>query len=155
MKRIVWLSLLIIGIAVSQSHATTSSIPGLTELTEAASEDLLVIEDVTVPSTTKKITIANFIKPASVVKTADYTILTTDGYQTIFVTCSSADITITLPAASTKRNIKIAKTDVTAFRVIIARAGSDTIAGNTYAELSSQYQAITLESNGTATWFLF
>lgn len=88
----------------------------------------------------------------SVSKSTAYTILGTDNYSTFFI---SGNTTLTLPAASTKRVIKFAKTDSAATIATIARAGSDTIQGATSLSLNNQYDTTTLESDGTSTWYIF
>ncbi len=95
--------------------------------------------------------VASAIKSVS---SANYTILTADGYDIILVSTGAADRTITLPAASENggRVIRVKKTDAGAGTVIITRAGSDTIDANTTRVLSSQYDSISLGCDGSSNW---
>jgi hypothetical protein len=97
------------------------------------------------------------IQSAAVVKTANYTITTTDGYTAVGYDCTSGtpgDRTATLPdaAANIGRYIRIYKTDTGSGKVTVTRAGSDTIQGQNTVRLWSQYDWITLYSDGTSTW---
>lgn len=85
-------------------------------------------------------------------KTADYTATSTDG--TLLVDATSGTVTITLPAASSRKEFHIKKIDSSVNAVSVARAGSDTIEGNTSASLAAQYNSITLYSDGTSTWYI-
>lgn len=69
------------------------------------------------------------------------------------VNATSAAVTYTLPAASasTNRILSIQKVDSSANAVTIAANGSDTINGATSQGISTQWGAITLQSDGT-TW---
>jgi hypothetical protein len=89
---------------------------------------------------------------SSTTKSADYVILSTDGFQTIF---ASGTTTITLPSAAIKRRLRIAKSDVAGTNITVARAGSDTIEGNTSIVLTNQYDTLELEADGSATWYEF
>lgn len=88
---------------------------------------------------------------AYVAKTADYTATALD--YTIAVTCSSADITITLPTAVgiTGRTYNIKKMDATAYTVIIDGAGTETIDGDTAKAIATQYDSLQIQSTG-AGW---
>ena len=88
----------------------------------------------------------------SVLKIADYIILDNDTWDTIFI---SGNTTITLPVASVKRRIRLAKSDSSATTAIIARAGADTIEGATSVLLVNQYDTAEFESDGITTWFSF
>lgn len=83
-------------------------------------------------------------------KTANYTITAID--DTIFVDTTSASVTITLPAATINKTIRIAK-KVAANSLIIQRAGTDTIEGQTSLTITGQYSTIQLHSDGTSTWY--
>lgn len=91
-------------------------------------------------------------RPLSVVsKTTTYSVAATDDV----VLCSGSAFTVTLPAASalSGRVITIKKTDSTLANIItIARAGSDTIDGATSTTLNTQYESVTLVSDGTSAW---
>jgi hypothetical protein len=88
---------------------------------------------------------------SSVLKSSNYVITDLDGYNTIFI---SGNTTITLPDAGTRRRISFAKTD-TGTVATVSRAGTDTIQGATTITLNSQYGTVTLESDGTSTWYEF
>ena len=84
---------------------------------------------------------------------AGYTITTTDGYEAVVVSTGASNQTITLPAASanTGRILWFKKTDSGAGKVIITRAGGDTIDGATTYNLTYQYDQASLVCDGT-TW---
>jgi len=87
-------------------------------------------------------------------KTADYTLTASD--YTALVTCSSVNITITLPAAASVvagKVYNIKKVDATAYTVIIDGDSSETIDGATTFTLTSQYENLTIQSNGS-NWFI-
>jgi len=79
-----------------------------------------------------------------------------DTHHTVLGDASGGTFTLTLPLASAAagREYKVKKIDSSSNVVTIARAGGDTIDGATSVALGSQYQAITLVSNGS-NWFLF
>ena len=91
-----------------------------------------------------------------VAKTANYTALATDDY--IAVTCSSADITITLPSVSTVRgsygnkSYKILKTDATPYSVVVASASGDTIGGETSRKVVQQNGYIIISMGSGNDW---
>ena len=91
------------------------------------------------------------LRSAFAAKTADYTMLASDFG--ISVACSSANITIALPAvaASTGQIYTIRKTDTTAYTVIIDPSGSETINGATTYTLFGQFDAVVLEC-GLTGW---
>lgn len=72
------------------------------------------------------------------VSSANYTILDNDGFDTIAVTTGASDRTITLPSAANNvgRTTRIKKVDNGAGRVLVTRAGSDTIDGFTTVPLA-------------------
>jgi hypothetical protein len=82
------------------------------------------------------------------IDSTSYTILDDDGYGTIR---TSGDIEITLPLAVTPRAIKFIKTDIGSIATITVQ-GSDTIEGDLTLTLNSQYDTVTLESDGVDTW---
>ena len=82
---------------------------------------------------------------------APYTALTTDNI--LLCDTSAAGRTINLPAATNKIAYKIK--NLGANTCTIARAGSDTIDGATSALLTTQYEAITLASDGSSAWSVF
>lgn len=66
---------------------------------------------------------------------------------------NSSSITVTLPAVSTGKIIRIKKTDSTANTVTIQRGGTSTVDGATSKILYSQYESMTLACDGT-NWFI-
>lgn len=87
-------------------------------------------------------------------KTSNYTIVATDG--TILADATSGSITISLPPASAfnEYHFKIKKKDITANTVIIDGSGSETIEGSLTYTLMTQYEGITIQSDGTAWWII-
>lgn len=87
-------------------------------------------------------------------KTANYTMTSSDG--TVLADASSGAITITLPAAasSAERIFTIKKKDVTANIVTVDANASELIDGFTTYLLSTQYEAIKIQSDGTAWWII-
>ena len=85
-------------------------------------------------------------------KTADYTILTTDGIRTILVSDVTAARTMTLPpaASSLNRIITIKKTASAANKVTIDGNEAETIDGIASFELYSQYDFVTVQCDGTS-----
>lgn len=87
-------------------------------------------------------------------KAVDYT--ATDNDYTILVDASGAARTITLPAVSgrvgTTYNIK--KTDSSANTVTVDGNASETIDGATTKVLTTQYQSVTIQSDGSTWWVL-
>lgn len=128
-------------------------ISDLTEITELAANDLLVVVD-TSANQTKKIQFSN-LNPSEkeTTVTADYTI--TKDNEMVF---ASGDVTITLPAASNAWKASIANigTGVVTIAcasgdVILLRGGMTT---DTYT-LGNRGEAVTLRSNGGALWVEF
>lgn len=99
---------------------------------------------------------------AYVAKSADYTILDTDGYRYIGVATSSSDITITLPTAAdnTGRVITVFKTDAqsgvapTGGSLILDGEGAETIDGAASWTVYGQYARMSVCSNGTSWFFV-
>jgi hypothetical protein len=86
-------------------------------------------------------------------KTADYTAGSSD--YTILVSCSSANITITLPAVASYvgRIYNIKKIDATGYTVIIDGNSSETIDGALTQTISTQYETLTIQNNGSS-WYI-
>lgn len=84
--------------------------------------------------------------------TSDQTLTSANGY--ILCDATSGNITITLPAASSRKKFHIKKIDSSVNTVSIARDGSDTIEGNTSLSLAAQYESHTLYSDGVSTWYI-
>jgi hypothetical protein len=89
------------------------------------------------------------------VSSANYTVTTTDGYDTIIVSTGASDRTVTLPAAasSTGRTLKVIKSDSGAGFVILDGNASETINGQATRTLYGQYADTTVYCDGT-TWFV-
>ncbi len=96
-------------------------------------------------------TIASAINAVS---SADYTVLTSDGYLEISVSTANTGRVVTLPAASANvgRRLIITKSDSGTGSVTITRAGSDTINGATTRVIAAQYESVTLICSSTSTW---
>jgi hypothetical protein len=95
---------------------------------------------------------------ASTTQTSAYTVTSSDSL--VNVTCSSADIVITLPTITSLRssfgnkNFKILKTDATAYAVIVTPGTNDTIGGEStrYILTQNAYVVISMGSDdGTGT----
>lgn len=86
-------------------------------------------------------------------KTASYTATATDS--TILCDATSGALTITLPAAasSSGRIFTIKKIDTSGNSITIDGNGSETIDGATSQNLDTQWEAATVQSNGTA-WYI-
>jgi len=74
---------------------------------------------------------------------------------TILVNCSSANITITLPAISSCVNkiYNIKKIDNTGYTVIVDGNTSETIDGSLTQIIYTQYESLTIQNNGT-NWYI-
>lgn len=83
----------------------------------------------------------------------NYTVTNTD--TVVFADATSANVTITLPAASGLAGYRfyIKRIDNSSHTVSIARTGSDTIDGMTSFTLDLQYTAFGVVSNGSA-WYI-
>jgi len=86
-------------------------------------------------------------------KTANYTVV---DETLVLVDASSAAVTITLPAAAdlVDTPINIKKTDASGNAVTVDGNGSETIDGSTTAVISTQYDCITIVSDGTEWWII-
>lgn len=88
---------------------------------------------------------------AVVSKTANYTATNTD--DVILVDASAGAVTISLPTAVgiAGRSYHVKKTDSSANAVIVDPNGTETIDGQATTSLTSQYETLSVESNG-ANW---
>ena len=86
-------------------------------------------------------------KLAVTTKTTNYTATTSDNV--ILVNASSGDVTITLPASSSGLNFTVKKIDSSSNTVTVASNGSETIDGSSTQVIISQYDAISLVSDGS------
>lgn len=106
---------------------------------------------------TESIVSTDFAKPrAPIVAVSTNTTLTVASHagKQIDVDCSSADVTLTLPASNdmTDGDQIIIRYATGSNQVIIDCAGSDVINGAGAMSLSSRYETVTLSSNGTSDW---
>lgn len=103
-------------------------------------------------TSTGTLAVTGFPNLAFASKTANYTLTATD--QVILASASGGAFTLTLPAASSNSGkvFYLKKTDSTTNAVTISRAGSDTIEGATTTTLNTQYEILTLVSDGVSVW---
>ncbi len=89
------------------------------------------------------------------VSSANYSVLTTDGYAAILVSTANSNRTIDLPAIASNigRKLIVMKTDTGTGTVIIDPNASETINGATTYTLKAQYDFVVLEG-GAAGWFI-
>jgi hypothetical protein len=80
---------------------------------------------------------------------ASYTILSTDYTVTANATSNVVAITLPLASAQSGRILNVKKTDSSVNAVTVNRSGSDLIDGQTSVSLGTQYQSITIQSDGT------
>lgn len=92
------------------------------------------------------------LQPGVEAKSANYTVLATDGITFLPATTGAGGITITLPTAATKRLLIIKKVDAGVGALTIARAGADTIDGAASVSTTTQYAAYILISDGGTAW---
>ena len=73
----------------------------------------------------------------------------------VFVDATSGALTVTLPSASSAvgRYFNVKKIDSTSNAVTVDADGSETIDGSTTASLASQYDSLSIVSDGTE-WFI-
>ncbi len=85
---------------------------------------------------------------------AAYQAVVTDGL--ITVDANSAPVTVTLPPAADQPNceISVKKTDASANAVTVDGYSTETIDGSATYSLTTQYQSVTVKSNGTAWWIV-
>jgi len=82
--------------------------------------------------------------------TANTTLSDDSGLITILVSCSTADITLTLPAASgNQASFNIIKVDSTAYKVIIDPNASETIDGASTIYIYDQWDHVQIQSDDT------
>lgn len=95
-----------------------------------------------------------YITRAVVSKTANYTLTLYD--RGALVDSSSGAVTITLPTAASAKDVEyvIKKTDSSGYAVTVDGNGSETIDDSTTQIISSQYDAITIYSDGTEWWII-
>lgn len=88
-------------------------------------------------------------------KSADYTVLDTDGIYTILMTTGASNRTVTLPTAADNngRILVVKKVDSGAGYCIIDGEGSETVDGSTTITLTDINEFATVQCNGTA-WYV-
>ena len=99
-------------------------------------------------------TVASAVKTVSTA--ADYTVLDTDGYDTVYVTHASSR-TVTLPVAANNigRHIKIFKGNASGtYTLTLARQSSDTIDGATSYIALGLYDMIEVTAVASAVWVI-
>lgn len=97
----------------------------------------------------------NFNPSRLVVKTAAYTVTTSDSQ--VNVTCSSANITITLPSVSDCMagqicQFKILKTDATDYKVVVTPGSGDTVGGESTRYLVTQNAYMVIHAGPGRDW---
>lgn len=92
------------------------------------------------------------------VTSADYTILDNDGYETIVVSTSSTDRTVTLPAVANNagRKMRIIKADGGVGNVLLDAAGSELLNGLTVSQVAcaTQYDTYDVICDTTLGWII-
>ena len=105
-----------------------------------------------VSSPVSKIDTSGSFGAGIVTKTSDYTADPTD--HTLLGDATSGTLTFTLPSAasSVRRIYSFKKIDSSGNSVVIDGAGSETIDGATTLSLTTQYQKVVIQSDGTSWW---
>lgn len=90
-----------------------------------------------------------------VTKTASYTVLDNDGYDTIFMTTSGTNRVVTLPtpADNEGRRITVVKTDAASGKCLVSPDASEVISGAADWQLSDAGDFVTVDTDGT-NWFV-
>lgn len=88
-------------------------------------------------------------------KSANYTILDDDGFDSIHMTTGGTNRTVTLPtpSANTGRRITIVKVDAASGKCDVLPDASETIGGTAIWQLSDKNDFVTVETGGT-NWFV-
>lgn len=96
--------------------------------------------------------VGNGLLLATVSKFADYVATPEDC--TILVTCSIADVTITLPPATdnTGRVYRIKKMDATVWQVLVEGDGGELVEGAATYPLAAQYDNVSIQCDGDTWW---
>ena len=100
------------------------------------------------------LTLTGGFKANLVTKTANYTATNAD--YTILCNASGGSFTVTLPtvASHTNRIYNIKKIDSSANTVTVDGNASETIDDSTTAVLTTQYESITIQSDGSEWWII-
>ena len=119
------------------------------------SGDFVLISDTGDTGNLKKVDVVDLIETDIVFTALSTDTTLTSSHSFIKVDTSGGDVTLTLPSsASIARSFNIWKTSSDVNKVIIARAGSDTIIGDTTFEWKSQYSHYEFVSDSILTWFV-
>lgn len=133
-----------------------SFLENLDALTSPGSDDVLyVVDDPSGTPLDKYVTVANLLNFGNLVtKAGAYTITASD--HTVICNATSGAFTVTLPAAAshTGRMFHIKKIDSTGNTVTIDGNSSETIDNATTALVTTQYEAVTVQSDGSEWWIL-
>lgn len=121
------------------------------QFADLSSTQTLAGKTLTTPTVTNGL--LNGKRAALTTRTAAYTATTSD--HTILCNGTTAAFTVTLPTAvgNTGQMFSIKKIDASANAITIATTSSQTIDGVTTRTLSTQYQGVTVQSDG-ANWFV-
>jgi hypothetical protein len=104
------------------------------------------------PGNKRWVLVSNRAAESSIVtKTSDYTITLDDDI--VIGDCSSGNVALTLPQASTKSSIIIFKKS-SSNTLTIACYGAETIEGNATYDITAEYGSFRLVSDGTNTWVI-
>lgn len=144
---------LAVDLGASNITGTLSVSDGGTGATTLASNEILIGNGTSAVTTS---TLLNLVNSLSVITiNSDYTVLSTD--YAIFVNTSTAtgNVTITLPAASSGRHIKIADSGGNAItnKIIIDGNGTEEINGALTYTINGNYNSAALLSDGS-NWFI-
>jgi hypothetical protein len=93
---------------------------------------------------------------AAIVNTTASTLTLDDTHYTVLSNATGGSTTLTLPTASTVtgRIYHIKKSDPSANTVTVDGSGSETIDGGTTAVITTQYECITIQCDGSEWWIL-
>lgn len=95
--------------------------------------------------------------PAPSVQTISADTTLDDSAEVVVVTGASGNVTVTLPSAATAEHAVVVKDGdgaATAANIIIQRAGSDTIDGQTSITIEVDYGSFTLVPDGASAWYV-
>ena len=142
-------------VAFAGAYAFTGTLTGITGVTFPTAGTLATLAGTeTLSGKTLTTPIVNGLKVKVNAKSANYTVVATDVLIPV-TTGSSADVTITLPAATgTGLYLIIKKIDSGNKNVVIDGAGSETIDGALTKTISTQYGAVVIVDAGTGVWDL-
>ena len=84
--------------------------------------------------------------------TADYTVSANDSFIKVDATAAPVTITLMLASSGKEKRLTIKKIDSSANAVTVDGNGSETIDGATTVSLPSQYNSVSIMSDGTEWW---